>query len=106
MLEFRVLGPLEVLGDGRPIRLPGSASRRALAALALRPREWVSVDQLIDDIWGERPPASARKALQMHVTRLRRAMSAPDDVQPNVLVSGQAGYRLDVASEQLDVCRF
>ena len=74
MLEFRVLGPLEVCRSGQPVDLPGPASRRVLAALVLRAGTWVSVDRLIDELWGERPPAAARKALQMHVSRLRVAL--------------------------------
>src|SRR4051794_5637782 len=102
MLEFRVLGPLEVCRDGRPIVLPGAASRRVLAALALRAGEWMSVEQLIDELWGERPPASARKALQMHVARLRRAFGD----EAGLLASGPAGYRLAVAPDDVDAARF
>jgi DNA-binding SARP family transcriptional activator len=67
MLEFGILGAIEVRCDGRPLSLPGLASRRVLALLVLRPGGWLTADRLIDELWGERPPDSARKALQMHV---------------------------------------
>src|SRR3954447_26593672 len=97
MIEFRVLGPLEVCWHGRPIALPGSASRRVLAALVLRAGEWVSAERLMEELWGADPPPSARKALQMHVSRIRRALAAaaPDD--SGLLDGGPAGYRLAVA---------
>ena len=106
MLEFRVLGPLEVCRDGQPIALPGIASRRVLAVLALRAGEWVSVDRLIDEMWSERPPASARKALQMHVSRLRSALSSSGVDGASVLESGPAGYRVAVSLEDIDAKRF
>src|SRR3954467_5476339 len=100
MLGFRVLGPLEVSLSGQPLVLPGQASRRILAALAVRAGTWVSVDRLIDELWGERPPVSARKALQMHVSRLRAALAEP------VIVSGPAGYLLAGEPEAGDAGRF
>ena len=90
--------------DGEPVELPGAASRRLLVALVLGAGEWVSHDRLIDAVWGERPPASARKALQMHVSRLRAAL-APVLADPRaVIASGPAGYRLLGAG--LDADRF
>jgi DNA-binding SARP family transcriptional activator len=106
MLEFRVLGPLEVCSGGVPIALPGLASRRVLAALVLRPGTWVSTDRLMDELWGGQPPVSGRKALQMHVLRLRRAFDAAEPGSSRVLASGPAGYRLEVDPEQVDSARF
>jgi predicted ATPase/DNA-binding SARP family transcriptional activator len=102
MLEFRILGPLEVRCDGRALDLPGLASRRLLALLVLRSGGWVTADRLVDELWEERPPDSARKALQMHVSRLRRAFGAA----ASVLQSGAAGYRLGIAPEQVDAGQF
>ena len=106
MLEFRVLGPLEVRRDGQPIALPGLTSRRVLAALALRAGDWVSVDRLIDELWGERPPASARKALQMHVSRLRAAMAVGEPGAARMLERGTDSYRLEVPRDAVDAVRF
>src|SRR5215207_3774018 len=106
MLEFRLLGPLEVCRDGQPIVLPGAASRQVLVVLALRAGEWVSAARLTDELWAERPPVSARKALQMHISRLRRALADAGPDASRVLVSGAGGYRLAVAAEQIDAARF
>jgi predicted ATPase/DNA-binding SARP family transcriptional activator len=99
-LEFRVLGPLEVDRDGKPIELPGRGSLRALAAVVLRAGAWVSVERLIEDLWGERPPAAARKAVQMHISRLRGALG------DGTIASGPAGYRLDARPDAVDATRF
>lgn len=96
------MGPLEVCSDGRALELPGLASRRVLALLVLRAGGWVTADRLVDELWGGRPPDSARKALQMHVSRLRRVLGAA----ASVLESGAAGYRLQIAAEQVDAKRF
>lgn len=106
MLEFAILGPLEVRADGQSVELPGSASRRVLAALVVGYGDWMSAGRLIDEVWGELPPASARKALQMHVWRLRRALAVAVADPQRVLASGPAGYRLDVAGGQVDAVRF
>ena len=76
-MEFRLLGPLEVLDDdGAPVTLGGRRPRALLAQLLLHPNEVVSTDRLIDRIWGETPPASAANALQVHVHALRGALGA------------------------------
>jgi DNA-binding SARP family transcriptional activator len=106
MLEVRVLGPLEVSWSGRPVVLPGRASQRVLAALALRAGSWVSVDRLIDELWADRPPEKARKALQMHVSRLRGALAAAAPETKRFIAGGQAGYRLTVDPEAVDAARF
>src|SRR5689334_4152446 len=102
MLELRLLGPLEVCRDGEPIALPGSASQRVLAALGLHAGDWLSAERLIDDVWGDRPPGSARKALQMHISRLRGALGD----EANRIEHGPAGYRLSVPAEQIDTTHF
>jgi DNA-binding SARP family transcriptional activator len=102
MLELRILGPLEVCWDGRPLRLPGVASRQVLALLVLRSGTWMTADRLIDELWQNQPPASARKAVQMHVSRLRRALGS----RAFILASGPAGYRLEISPEQVDAVRF
>lgn len=59
MLEFRLLGPLEAIADGHPLRLGPPQQRALLAALVLQAGSVVSVDSLIDAVWGDRPPESA-----------------------------------------------
>ena len=75
-MEFRILGPLEVSEAGRSLPLGGSKQRALLALLLLSPNEPVSIDKLIEDIWAEQPPKAGRKSLQVHVSRLRKALGA------------------------------
>ena len=59
-VEFRVLGPLEVASGGEPLALGGAKQRAVLAVLLLRAGEVVPVERLIDEVWGNDPPPSAR----------------------------------------------
>ena len=74
-MDFRILGPLEVLDEGRTITLGGSKQRALLALLLLHANETLSTDRLIDELWGERPPANAAKTVQMQISRLRKALA-------------------------------
>jgi DNA-binding SARP family transcriptional activator len=100
-VEFRILGPLEVVDAGRAVPLGGSRQRTLLALLLMRPNEVVSADRLIDGLWGERPPASAANALQYHVSQLRKALLPAD-----VLATRGSGYTIEVGPDDLDVFRF
>jgi DNA-binding SARP family transcriptional activator len=73
-MEFRVLGSFEVLVDGRQIPLGGARQRAVLAILLLHRGEVVSVDRVVDELWGERPPDTATKTVQVYVSRLRKAL--------------------------------
>jgi hypothetical protein len=75
-MQFRVLGALEVLVDGEPISLGRQKQRTVLARLLLHPNQVVPAEDLIDEVWGEEPPDTARKTLQGYVTHLRRALGA------------------------------
>jgi DNA-binding SARP family transcriptional activator/ABC-type branched-subunit amino acid transport system substrate-binding protein len=95
-MEFRILGPLQVLDDGQPVEIGGRKQRALLAVLLLHANEVVSVDTLIDELWGERPPPTAAKTLQSHVSRLRSAL-------PNVAIDTRGhGYVLRIEPRQLD----
>jgi DNA-binding SARP family transcriptional activator len=100
LLEFHVLGPVEVVADGRPVSLPAAKPRALLAALLLSSNRVVSVDRLIDDLWGEEPPETATKALQGYVSQLRKALGA------DRLVTKPRGYSLRVEEGELDLDRF
>ena len=100
-MELRVLGSLEVVGDDGVVPLPAAKHRRLLAALAIGAGRTCSVDALVDAIWGEAPPASARKLLQVYVSQLRRALPAGAAV-----VTKPAGYALDLDGGSLDAIRF
>ena len=74
-MEFRILGPLEVVEQGRPLALGGPRQRALLALWLTRPNEVISTDRLIDELWGERTPKVARNALQYHVSQVRRLLA-------------------------------
>ena len=73
-MEFRILGPLEVLQDGVPLSLGGPKHRALLALLLLHANEPVPQPVLVDGLWGERPPQTAPKALQVYVSQIRRVL--------------------------------
>src|SRR3954454_4359415 len=73
-VEFRILGPLEVWDEGRPVRIGGAKERALLVVLVLHANESVSVDRLIDALWGAHPPATAKKSVQVRVAGLRRVL--------------------------------
>src|SRR5918999_2166442 len=96
---FRILGPLEVEGGGP---LGGPQQRALLRRLLLSPNEVVSVDRLIDAVWGETPPERVRQALQVYVSHLRKAI--PDGAAR--IRWEQGGYRVAVENDELDSLRF
>jgi len=75
-MEIRVLGPVEVYLDGTPRTVPGSGERELLALLALSSGRVVANSTLIDALWGEDLPANPDNALQVRVSKLRRALAA------------------------------
>ena len=98
MPEFRILGPFEVVEDNRQVALGGPRQRALLAILLLHRGEVVSSDRLIDELWGERPPATAAKTLQGYVSHLRKALGT------GVLETRSGGYVLD--PDAVDADRF
>ena len=99
-MDFRILGPLEVVEDGEPFALAAGRQRALLAVLLLHRGEAISLDRLIDELWGERAPTTAAKTVQVYVSRLRKVLGA------GVIVTEAGGYRLAVEPEQVDVGRF
>ena len=107
-MEFRILGPLEVRHDGRVIPLGAGQQQALLALLLLRANETVSRDRLVHELWGERPPSTAAKALQGHVSALRKLLE-PDRASGaagRVIVTRGSGYELRLEKDQLDVDLF
>ncbi|MFB9839498.1 AfsR/SARP family transcriptional regulator, partial [Actinoallomurus acaciae] len=99
-MEFGVLGPLEIHDGARAVDLP--PQRRDLLALLLcRPNTVVSADALVDGLWGEAPPRTAAKSLQIQLHHLRRALDDDDR-----LVHRAPGYLLTVGPDELDATRF
>ena len=99
-MEFRILGPLEVWQEGRPVHIGGAKERALLAFLLLHAGEPVSVDRLLDELWGESPPATAKKSLQVRVAGLRRAL------REDVLLTRGDAYLVLLQPNQLDLHRF
>ncbi|GAA3993502.1 BTAD domain-containing putative transcriptional regulator [Allokutzneria multivorans] len=97
-VEFRVLGSLEVLVDGRAVPVRAGKQRVVLAALLLHAGRAVSVGELLDVLWGDEPPTTARNALQTHIARLRKLLGE------DVIATVGGGYVL--ATERIDLVRF
>lgn len=105
MMEFRILGPLEVLREGEPLSLGGPRDRALLAMLVSHSGEAVSADRLIEALWGDDLPGDPRHALHAGVSRLRRVLHDGAGAQ-DLLVRRPSGYALDIRSEQVDAARF
>ena len=100
MADFRILGPLEVSDETGPLLLGGQKQRAVLALLLLDPGRVVSVDRLVDALWGEQPPRTATTSLQNFISQLRKTLGA------DVLETKPPGYRLRIRPGELDLDRF
>ena len=101
-MELRILGPFQVFDDsGREVGLPTGRERALLAALVLRRAEVVSVDALVEALWGDTAPSTAVKAVQGYVSHLRRVLGSD-----GVLVTQAPGYVLRVPADAVDAHRF
>ncbi|MCJ0871814.1 AfsR/SARP family transcriptional regulator [Streptomyces sp. AP-93] len=116
-MEFRILGPVQVFDDRADIRItPAGAKQRALlGTLAVKAGQVVSADRLVDELWGEHPPANAANALQTHVARLRRMLLPAPALAPGSgsggshhewLVTRPLGYVLRLGGAGTDAQRF
>ena len=97
-----MLGPLEVLEDDRQLDLGRLKERTVLAVLLLHANEFVSRERLIDELWGAAPPATATKAVNVYVSKLRKTLGGNGD---GPIATADGGYRLAVAPDLLDVNR-
>src|SRR4051794_18842354 len=106
-MDFHILGPLEALDEGRVVTPRGSKQRALLALLLVHANEPLSTDRLIDELWGERPPATAAKNVQVHISTLRKALAGGVDGHSNgpIVTRGQS-YELNVGPDELDSQRF
>src|SRR5438552_10442689 len=102
-ITFGILGPLRIERGGEPLASSGPRQQAVLAALLLRVNEVVSTDSLIEAVWGEDPPPTARTALQVHVSKLRRLLVDDPHVE---LETVHPGYRIRVDPEAVDSLRF
>jgi DNA-binding SARP family transcriptional activator len=100
LVEVKLLGPLEVVVDGRPVELRRKKQRALLALLALRAGEVVSTDRLVNELWGETPPKAAVGSLQNLISELRKLIGV------DLLVTKPPGYVLELDRQQVDAHRF
>ncbi len=106
-MEFRILGPLEVRdGEGNRASLQGPRQCALLAVLLLHANEWVSVEQLVDELWSDGKPQTALNALQVHVSHLRKLLGVGPTGSNGRLVTERGGYRLELGPDELDAERF
>jgi predicted ATPase/DNA-binding SARP family transcriptional activator len=103
-VEFRILGPLEVAAQGRPVALPGSRERAVLVLLLLSANRVVPVERLVEDLWGEKAQKGATGALRVFVSRLRKALR--EGGGGAVVVTKAPGYLLPIERAALDAARF
>jgi DNA-binding SARP family transcriptional activator len=103
-VRFRVLGPLEVVVDRRPIELGRRKQRALLGILLVDADRVVALDRLVDELWDGQPPSQAIASLQAYVSNLRRLLEPgrARGASPTVLVSQPPGYRLAVAGDDVD----
>ena len=99
-MEFRLLGPLEVIEQERAVALGAGKQRSLFALLLLHANEIVSTDRLIDGLWGATPPPTAAKSVQVYVSRLRK------EIGDGRLLTRPPGYVLQVSRSELDLARF
>ncbi|SDK10487.1 Predicted ATPase [Nonomuraea maritima] len=106
-MRFGVLGPLAVWTDaGEPVTIPGLKVRALLTDLLVHEGHPVSVDRLVDDLWGDDQPASPASALQVRVSQLRKALEDAEPGAKNLVVSRAPGYLLRCDDGALDADRF
>lgn len=102
--DFRVLGPVEVVGPAGPAALQGTRQRAVLGVLALHAGDVLPVSRLVDVLWGEDPPRTAAKTLHSHIARIRQAMAGCGAAP--LLVTREPGYLLDAQRDLVDAHRF
>ena len=100
VVEFNILGPLEVVGDDGPIALGGQKQRALLALLLVHAGEVVATERLVTELWGERPPKTATTSLQNFVSQLRKLLG------PDTLETKAPGYVVRVDRRRFDLARF
>jgi DNA-binding SARP family transcriptional activator len=103
-VEFRILGTLEVESEGTRLDLGPPKQQAVLAVLLLHANEIVSTEQLIEQVWPERPPRTAAHSIQIYVSELRRTFE-PHAGAP-LIATRPPGYLLEVAPECVDAERF
>lgn len=107
-MEYRILGPFDVLDEGTSVHLGGGRQRAFLALLLINANQVVSTDRIIDQLWGEEAPETVANVIQVYVSRLRKALEPdrPKGAESSVLMTRRPGYLLNVDPAQIDAHRF
>jgi DNA-binding SARP family transcriptional activator len=107
-MDVQILGPLRVLRDGVEVDLGRPKQRLLLAVLVAAGGDTVSVDRLVDELWGDEPPPRVASSVQAYVSKLRNALEPdrPARAAPRILVTRAPGYALDLPPDRLDATRF
>lgn len=103
-MEIRLLGPLEIVDGDQQLSIGGPRRQVVLAMLALNAHRVTPNDQLVDAVWGELPPATARSQIQICISALRRVLA--DAGRADLIVTRPSGYLLATAPGELDLDRF
>jgi predicted ATPase/DNA-binding SARP family transcriptional activator len=105
-MRFEVLGPVAVAAGGSRLAIRSERRRTILAVLLVDRGRAVSVDRLVDALWGDAPPATAIRSLHSHVSRLRRALEDLEPGAAQAIGTTEAAYRLDPTGHEVDAERF
>ncbi|MBB1243611.1 AfsR/SARP family transcriptional regulator, partial [Streptomyces durbertensis] len=107
-MQFRILGPVEIHDDrhDRRVEPTGSKQRILLGALVVKSGQLLSQDRLIDELWGEHPPANPTNALQAHIARLRKLLEDAGATGQERIDTHSLGYQLHAPAEATDVAGF
>ena len=106
-MDFRILGSFEALDEGQVVTPRGAKQRALLALFLLHPNETLRTDWLIDELWGQRPPTTASKTVQVHVSHLRKALAhGGDGGSDGLIVTRERGYEMRLDPAHLDSRRF
>jgi DNA-binding SARP family transcriptional activator/RecA/RadA recombinase len=103
-MQISVLGPVEVTSDGRLVAIGRGKPRALLAVLALHEGSTVSSDRLVEALWGDEPPSTAAKMVQLYVSQLRKALAVSGDGAQ--IVTRGRGYELRLGDGEVDALRF
>lgn len=108
MLQFKVLGPLEVLDENGALKISAPKHRSVLGALLVHANRVVSLDRLVDQLWSGDPPPQAAAGIQVHISHLRRVLEPYRSPRSpaRVLVSKPRGYMLVVDPDHFDAACF
>jgi DNA-binding SARP family transcriptional activator len=107
MINFRVLGPIEVTAEGQALPLGDRKQRLILALLLLNANQMVPVERLISEVWGTDTPEHPLNTVQVYISNLRNALRSGDPAdQDQLLIAQKPGYRIQVTAEQLDMLQF